>query len=440
MARSRGKRSLVGRMLHHMKPNHIGARFISGGRHQTFTAIAKSPFKARTVHTPKTGRRAYDQRMATERKTRAAAAARARKQALADKKAARAQQRRRQRRAPRATRQPVAVNPRTGKAITWREAQAGIRAAERELKRIEAELAGRKPVRKRAAKATPAPKTPLQRAVEDVRKARKSPSAETTPAKKAAPKTTKPKSRKPRVQPHAPVPAGTAPAPLQRPGRNLTGVAMAASCECHGTGRIPVYRNLALAGTVSCPKHGRRARGDRKHFTRTAARDAGLPGLKGFLAKKRGKQAKRLDRHQSRVSHRAMHDLRHMGPTGPCPQTAHCTNGVWDRKARDVEREVWTAEYVAARTAAGERVPSRRRLRALASRALPYDHCHTCGGLGRVRTSTQVTADGGLPVWEWRAAADLKKGHRLTGREKATGKRPTENAAWVERRRKLPRL
>ena len=512
--------SIAGRALHHMKPNRVAARYLSGGKHQTFTAIAKSPVKAKTVHTPKSGRRAYQQQMARERKAATAQATRARKQAARDQKAARVQQRREQPRPPRAQKGPLAVNARTGRPVTWAEAQAAARDANWQAARIERGIGGRTPPTA-PARAEPAWQpdpalTPLQAAIEQAKRspqvraraaakkeAARKQAVEQRKRERAAAKRARERAereakrererqrararrererqkraaakagaRRPRRSPGSVVsnpprpaapPAGagrtpspatlrpTAPAPrTSRPGmkakprtaqKGIYGTVMAARCPCGGTGRIPVYDPQGDPhGSTSCPVHGRRARGARRHFTRTAARDAGLPGLTGFLAKKRGKKAKRLDRHQARVAHRAMYDLRHMGPTERCPETAHCTGGVWDRKARDAEREVWIAEYVAERRATGRRIPSRRRLRVLASRALPYDHCDTCGGLGRVRTSTEVTLDGSLPIWEWRASADLPRGHRPTARERSTGRRPTRNAVAAERRRKLPRL
>lgn len=461
MARRRGKRSLTGRMLHHMKPNRVAARFISGGRHQTFTSIVKSPTKAKTVHTPKTGQHAYQQRMARERKAAAAQAAKARKQAAADQKAARAQQRKQQPRAPRTRQAPVAVNARTGKPITYAQAQAAVRAAEREARRIEAELAGKKPARKRAAKAAPAQKTPLQRAIEDVQKGRQRPAA-----KKAATKrTTSPrKSSGRRVTPIAPVPAGTAPVPLQHPGRNLTGVAMAMSCECHGTGRIAVYDKGALAGTRSCPVHGRggKGRGAKKRSMRGAIRESGLPGLAARLERKRTSRRGNADERQRKAHEQAAKQVRYAGPTRKCGQCEN-SSGIADKRIIDRLRDQHIREerahhaqlirlaqaHNAEVDAAGEgkrmkvpKMPSEEKFRKWAREKYPYDFCSSCKGLGRIHASvnTPGTSADQFPVAQWRADAGLRKGRRLTARERATGKRLTGHAARVERRRKLPRL
>jgi len=459
-----------------MTPDRVVARFLSGGRHQTIGAIARAPFKEHTVATPKSGKRRYQQIVAKERKAQAKKAAETKRAQAAAQRAVRAQTRGQKPRAPRPQRQPIAVNPRTGKAITWGQAQAGVRAAQREVDRIERELAGAPAPRPRAPRPkpeqAPASKSPLQAAIAEVKAKQKPPDrtpAKPKPRKKAAAKPRRPLAKKnsgietvadlipgrailapttpQRATPGAPtapyaIPLSPRSRAARKGGKGVYGAVLRRTCECGGTGRIPTYdpKTAALTGSASCPVHGRRARGTRRHFTRTAARDAGLPGLAGYLEKKRRNGSKRLDKQQERVQHRAATDLRRMGPTVPCPQTAHCDNGIWDRKDKDREREAFIAAHVAAARAEDQPVPSNRRLRKLAAQALPYEHCDTCGGLGRVPTSTEVTQDGQIPVWEWRTGAGLRYGHQPTARERSTGRRQTEHAERVERRRKLPRL
>jgi len=434
MARRR-RRSALDRALHHMKPNRVAARFFSGGRHQTFASIAKSPFKEKTVHTPKSGRRAYQQHVARERKARAAEVAKQRKQAAADQKAARAQQRAQQPRQARQRQAPIAVNPRTGKPITWRQAEVGMRQAQREVDRIEAELAGTvKPKRTRAPKAPATPRTPLHAAIDEVKKKqpRKRPTTTPKPAKKPTRKATRRK-----VHPLTPVLAGT-PAPrLQRPRRTLAGVAMAVTCQCQGTGRIIAYKDGAPHGSTSCPIHGRggKARGSKKWTMRGAIRESGLPGLSGRLQRKRTARRGNSDQRQAKAADITRRETRLAGPTLPCEW---CQGGITipDRKLTEQQR----ADYISSVLAAvpeGEKPPSKRKLEKLARLAYPHMLCSHCKGLGRVETTATLLPDGRQPVAEWRVGAGLKKGHRLTGRERATGKKKTENARRVDQRRLL---
>jgi hypothetical protein len=420
--------------------------------------------------------------VASERKARTKAAAAERKQRAADHRAARAQMRQQTPRTYRTAPGPIAVNARTGRPITYAQARAGMNAAQREVDRILAELEGRAPAAPRPRKqaATKPPSTPLQAAIKEVR-AKQDRGQRAGAAKKtgrAQPAAAKPKTptRKPAkrrtgkpdrlaraiadlipdqaiLAPTTPgwaTPRGSLLAKPINPNtrasrqarRGVYGAVLKATCECGGTGRIPVYdQHGDPQGSTSCPLHGRKGRGERKWFVRAAANDAGLPGLEGFLDKKRRNSSKNLDKHQARAHHRATHDPRHIGPTQPCPETAHCTDGIWDKKATDTERETWISAYVAGCVGNGDEPPARRKLSKLAAATFPYQHCSACGGLGVVPASPQVTRDGRrLPVSDWFASAGLREGHRQTGRERSTGRRMTENAARTERRRILPRL
>lgn len=429
---TRRKRSAIDRAVYHMRPNHIAARFFSGGRHQTFKAIVKAPFKTKTVHTPKSGRRAYQQRMARERKERVAAVAKQRKQAVADQRAARTQVRQQPPRAPRRSRQqaPVVLSPFTGKPVTYREALASSRRAEREADRILTGKPARAPRRTKA----PSPKTPLQAAIDEVKK--NQPRRKGAAKSNAVRKPTVRKNARRKVEPYAPILAGTAPQQVGRPGRSLTGLAMAITCACHGTGRIPAYGpdGKTLAGTTSCPEHGRagKRRGQKRLTTRRAIRESGLPGLSKWLIKRRDRKRGNSDKRQSAASDRARRYPRLAGPTKNCEW---CQGGIVDRKLTEHLR----AEFIVAALTEDPEA-SEKRLEKEARRAYPHMLCSTCGGLGVVKTAVQLRQDGSRPVAEWRVGANLKRGRRLTGREKATGKRMTENARRVERRRKLPRL
>ena len=428
----RRKRSAVDRALFHMRPGRVVARFISSGRHQTFGAIAKSPFKPKTVHTAKSGRRAYQQRVARERKAQAKAAVAERKQAAANQRAARAELRAQQPRPARTRQQPAAVNPRTGRALTWRDAEKGMCDAQREARRIEDELAGRikplpKPRKPRAPKPEPAP---LQRAVADVQKQQPRKTTRPTSKKKPAAKP-KPRAAKKLAPP---------PDPTKAPGKTINGIVMAAACACQGTGRIAVIRDGLVAGSTSCPVHGRagKARGQRKRTTKGAMRDSGLPGLAAWLRKRRTRKRGNSDRRQFEAWKRANSQGRLTGPTLPC-EWCEAGHGISERRETMRLREELKAKLADEALAAGKNAPSKRKLIKLARRAYPHELCSHCKGLGVVSTSVTLTPDGRQPVGEWRATAGLREGHRPTGREQATGKRMSKNARRVERKRILPR-
>jgi hypothetical protein len=462
--RVRRRRTAVDRALHHMKPNRVAARFISGGKHQTFAAIARSPFKQKTVHTAKSGRRAYQQRMARERKEQARRSAKERKQAAEFQKAQHAERRRQPRRSnPRQT--PIAVDPRTGKPITWTQAQKAVREANARANRLAAGRDGDAPARRvQPPKARP---TPLQRAIAEAKKtSRASGRPAATPRKQAAKKQPAGNASRKTIQPLAPILAGTPAPTLQRPGRNLTGVAMAATCECKGTGRIPVYGpdGRSLAGTKTCPRHGRsgKSRGAVKWTMRGAIRESGLPGLAARLERKRKSPRGNADERQRKAHRQAAKQVRHAGPTRKCGQCEN-SSGVADKSIVDTLRAEHVRELradfeaqirmavahnaVVAESGVGKKVkvpkmPGEEKLRVAARTKYPYEFCSSCKGLGRVRSTVNVPGaqEAEFPVAEWRAGARLKKGHQSTGRERATGKRLTENAVRAERRRKLPRL
>jgi hypothetical protein len=371
-----------------MRPNRIAARFISGGKHQTFKAIVTSPWKHKTVTNSTNRRKQYRahqrrerQKALAEKRRAQRAAQQARKKAAAAKKAT-----------PRPSRvrkpnPPIAVNPHTGKPITWAQAQKALREAQERAERLAAGLPGDPP-----AKRARAPKVPAKK----IAPARAQPKPTPRPACKPA------KPRTPRKK------IGPAPDPSAVPGKNLRGVYLAVTCPCQGTGRIAVITNGMVSGSVSCPTHGRTARGQRKTLSRRAMTDAGLPGVAGWLAsRKRGN----LDAKQRRAVRQAGRK-RQAGPTLECRA---CDQGIVNRPLTDKLRADYIARILAECEGAGERAPSRRKLAALARKAYPYDHCRQCRGLGRV--PSQHAGD-------WHRRTDLPEHHRLTAREAATGKRP----------------
>jgi hypothetical protein len=488
---ARRKRSTLDRMAFHMKPNRVLARYLSGGRHQTFKSIAKSPFKERTVHTAKSGRHAYQQQMARERKARAATAARQRKQAVADQRGARAQMRQQQPKPPRTSRQPIAVDPRTGKPITWAQAQKAARDANARADRLAAGHDGDAPAR-RPRRPKPEPATPLARAIAEVQKNKKKPAKpapkkqprkKPTSAKRATAKRRPAKKGKGVAATVADLIPGQAILAATMPGRDTPGAGpkpvnprtrasrtarrgiygevLKRTCECGGTGRIPIYNNQGdPAGSTSCPEHGRAgdARGAKRWTAKRAIRDSGLPGLGAWLEKRRTKKRGNSDARQHRAWELAQGELRMAGPTLECEW---CEDGLVNRQLTDRLRKqhIMKARADAAAliraaqahnaevadTGEGRQVkvpkmPTEKQLQTDARRTFPYDHCSVCKGLGRVATGVRLLQDGSQPVAEWRAAAGLKDGHRSTARQRSTGRRPTENAARVERRRIVPRL
>lgn len=353
------------RVKRDMQPNRVTARFISGGRHQTWTAILTSPFKEHTVHTPKSGRRAYQQRMAKERKARQTAAVKQRvKQPRAKKTAA-----------PRPGKIVIATDPRTGKPITWAQAQKAVRDASARAERLAAGLPGDAPER--------TPRTPAAK-------------------KAAAPR--KNASRKKAADPPAPL------APVSAPGKNLTGLYLAATCPCQGTGRIYTMREGRITGSVSCPRHGRTARGGRRVTSRRAMTNSGLPGVAGWLAERYRRPRGNMDRKQQRAVKQARRG-RYAGPTVVCEA---CDSGTVNRKLTDRLREHYIAELIKMLEGEGKRVPSKRSLAAAASRAYPYDRCSVCKGIGSVPDEH---------AGPWFGRTKLPEKHTPTPREIATGKR-----------------
>lgn len=452
------------RSARHMKLNRVAARYISGGHHQTFKAIVKSPFKPKTVGTPARMRKQHQQwnreaskKRAVDRKAETAARqARVR----AEQKAARTATRGRQRTAAAAD---GPVNPRTGKPITWAQAQKAVRDANARADRLAAGRDGDAPIRRPRQKKPAPPATSLRRAVDEVKRHSPAPRKTAAPKKAPARKPAKPRPRRAKVQPLAPVLAGSPPPPLQRPGRNLTGLAMAATCACQGTGRIIVYgKDGNPNGSTSCPTHGRAGakRGAKRLTTRRAIRDSGLPGLAKWLDRRRTKKRGNADGRQLKAKDQARRQVRHAGPTRACPRPT-CEGGLVDRwvtlrlrkqhedDARDdaarlvraaVAHNARVAETGVGREMRVPKMPDGRKLKKAARLEFPHSLCPTCGGLEVVETSARLMQDGQQPVAEWRADARLRKGRRLTARERATGKKPTENARQVERRRKLPRI
>lgn len=365
-----------------MKPNRVGARFISGGRHQTFKAILTSPTRAHTVTTGKNRRTQYQahkrrqaRAVAAERR-KAAAAATAQRKAYAKRAAELKKLAPKPPRKPRPKTPPVAVNPHTGKAITWQQAQE-------RAERLAAGLPGDAPAkaaRPRAAKTAPPVRTVARPAA--TRRAQ-------TPRRPG----------KPRRQPR-PIPD-----PAAAPGKTLTGVYRALTCECQGTGRIVQYKADGTPnGSISCPQHGRKARGQRKFTARRAVTDAGLPGLVSWLDGKTRRGRGNLDKKQRRASGRAGTKLRHAGPTTEC---GGCDQGIVNRRLTEDLRDRMIAEL-----GAGENPPSLRKRRGAARKACPYDLHKVCGGLGRVPSGK---------AGDWHEQANLPERHKLTPREKAAG-------------------
>jgi len=371
-----------------MRPDRVAARFISGGRHQSFGSILRAPTRATTV-THKGNRRKWhqaakrrEQRAAqAERRRQQQAAQRARKQAAAKKKAAPRKPQ------PRKPNPVIAVNARTGKPITWAQAQRAVREAQQRAERLAKGLPGDAPASK--------PRPP--------RKAKPAPSRPAVPRKRV-PRSGTPRPARPRV----PRNLGPVSAPASAPGKNLRGVYYAATCPCQGTGRIAVQRGDGLIlGSTSCPKHGRTARGKRKVLSRRAMTNAGLQGLAGWLASRKGGNRDK----QQRRAHRQAERRRYAGPTEPCRA---CDEGVVNRGLTEQLREQYVARLAADRKFAGRRPLSERTLQAQARRAYPYDHCRECKGLGRVASQRA----GG-----WLRRTTLPQQHRLTARERATGER-----------------
>lgn len=370
--------------VHGMKPNRVAARLISGGRHQTVGSIVKAPLRTKTVTHKGNRRRQYQ---AEQQRRRKAAQAERRKQQLDARRQA-AAARKAAPRKPRVRRpNPViAVDPYTGKPITWAQAQRAVKRAQERAERLAAGLPADPPPRKKPA-AKPAPRRAAT--------ARKSP------------------TRTPRQQPARPRTTrnlGPAPDPAAAPGKNLRGVYMALTCPCQGTGRIAVQRSDGLIlGSTSCPEHGRTARGSRKTLSRRAMTTAGLPGLAGWLATRtsgnRDKQQKR--------AHRQAERRRYAGPTDPCP--ACRGEGVVNRDLTEKLRAQHVARQIDDRKASGRRPLAERTLEARARGAYPLDRCRACGGLGRV-----ASAHAG----EWLRRTPLPERHTLTARERAAGRRP----------------
>lgn len=366
-----------------MRLNRIGARFISGGKHQTFTSIVTSPWKVTTVTNSSNRRDQY--RAHRERERKAAQAerrrrqredAKARKQAAAAKKSAP-----RAPRKPRTPDPPIAVNPRTGKPITLREAMRSLKEAQDRAERLAAGLPGDPPAKKASAPRKKSATAPA---------ARKAPARRRPAAKKGAP-------------PAPPLP------PLTAPGKNLRGLYLAATCPCQGTGRIYIERNGAVTGSRSCPEHGRTARGSRKIFSRRAMTDAGLPGLAGWLDAKYRRPSGNMDHKQQRAV-RQSGRARYAGPTAPC---GHCDEGIVNRALTEQLRQRYIGDLLEQAKASESKAPTQRKLKAAASRAYPYDRCRECKGLGVVPDPH---------AGEWLERAGLRAQHWPTARELATGK------------------
>jgi len=365
-----------------MKPNRVAARFISGGKHQTFTDIARSPLRTKTITNKGNRRKQYQASKRREQREKQAArrreqreAAAARKKAAAAKKAAPRPPRKR------APSPVIATNPRTGEPITLAQAMKAYREANARADRIAAGKPADAPARaprKRSAKAP-------------------------APAKKTAP-------RKKAPAKNAPPP----PPPPPEPGKSLRGIYLAATCKCQGTGRIATVEQrdgvTLVAGSVSCPVHGRNARGGRKVLSRRAMTDAGLPGIAGWLDAKYRRPRGNLDRKQERAV-RQSGRARYAGPTVAC---GSCDEGIVNRAFTDQLRERYIADLVRQAEASENRVPAARKLRAAASRAYPYDRCRACRGLG-------VVPDEHAGAWFGRT--QLRAAHRPTARELATGRR-----------------
>lgn len=373
-----------------MRPNRIAARFISGGKHQSFTSIARSPFPLKTV-TSKANRR--EQYRALQRRERQAAQAQRRrqqreaqlkrKQAAAAKKAAPKPPR-----PPRPKSPPIAVNPRTGKPITYAQAMKALREAQERAERLAAGLPG-----------DPAPKKPRP-ARQGKTAPRRTPAArKSTPTASRSPSSPAPRAPRKKV--------GPPPDPTIAPGKNLRGLYMALTCECQGTGRIAtITTDGRVTGSTSCPRHGRKARGARKTFARRAMTGAGLPGVAAWLASREGGNR---DKQQQRAVRQAERH-RYAGPTEQCRA---CDEGIVNRDLTEKLREQYVERALADHVAAGRKTPSVRKLEAQARKAYPLDHCRECAGLARV--PSQHAGD-------WYRHTNLPQRHRLTAREAATGK------------------
>lgn len=368
-------------------PNRVAARFISGGKHQMFKSIAKAPLRTRTVTTGKNRRTQYQAhkrrqaRAAAAEKRKAAAAATAERKAYAKRAAELKKLAPKPPRKPHPKTPPIAVNPRTGKPITLQQAQRALREASERAERLAAGLPGDAPA-----------KTTRPRPAKKV--------AARLPTRATA---TRPRSQPPRcpakTRKKQPVPAPVA------PGKTLTGVYYAATCVCQGTGRIVQTRDDGTPnGSISCPAHGRKARGQRKFTARRAINDAGLPGLASWLDGKTRRGRGNLDKKQRRASSRAKTRLRHAGPTVEC---GGCDAGIVNQQLTEDLRGRMVAEL-----GAGENPPSLRKRRAAARKAYPYDLHKACGGLGRIPSQT---------AGDWHEQANLPEQHRLTPREKAAG-------------------
>lgn len=375
-----------------MRPNRVAARFISGGKHQTFKAIVGSPWRHKTVTSGKNRREQYAAHRRRERQKALAqkrkaqrAAQQARKKSAAAKKPALKPPRK-----PRPKSPPIAVNPRTGKPITWAQAQKALREAQERAERLAAGLPGDPPSKRghtsrAAAKKKAAPK----------------------PQSKATPRPDrKPAMRTPRTK------LGPAPDPAMASGRNLRGLYLAATCPCQGTGRIAAVEQrdgmTLIVGSTSCPTHGRPARGRNKTFARRAMTNAGLPGVASWLASRENGNRDKQQRRAARQAERK----RQAGPTLPCRA---CDGGIVNRDLTEKLRAEHIARALADCEYAGRKPPGLRKLEASARRAYPYDHCRECRGLGRVPSQHSG---------EWYRRTTLPERHRLTAREAATGKRP----------------
>jgi hypothetical protein len=368
-----------------MRPDRIAARFISGGRHQSFKSIATSPFKLHTVTSGKNRRQQYqalkrrEQRAATAQKRKAQREAAAQKRAYARRAAELKKLAPKPPRKPRVKSPPIAVNPRTGKPITLAQAMKSLKDAQDRADRLAAGLPGD----------PPAKKTDTPRAA-----AAKKPAAKkAAPRKRAAKKTPPPPPPPPAV-----------------PGKNLRGLYLAATCACQGTGRIYTEKNGMIAGSVSCPEHGRAARGGRKITSRRAVKNAGLPGLASWLETKASAGRGNLDKKQQRAADRADRKIRYAGPTEVC---GACDDGIVNRELTDQLRARYIARIVADRDAAGRKPLGARKLEAMARKAYPYDHCRACRGLA-------VIPDPHAGAWLDRA--QLHAQHQPTARELATGR------------------
>lgn len=392
-----------------MTPNRVAARFISGGRHQTFTRILVSPLRAKTVTTGKNRRRQYQGRV---RRERAAATKRARRERAAqvqrrrdDAAYARSVQDAIRRRTPNQARPkspPIAVNPRTGKPITWAQAQKAVREATERAERLAAGQPGDAPApRSTGGRKTTAPKKPRPGPDGATTRRRSAPKRPARSQRRPSSKAAKPRTR---VQP--------IPDPATAPGKTLAGVYYAATCACQGTGRIVQYDRAGNPhGSVSCPEHGRKSRGERKFTAKRAITFAGLPGLESWLDGKKRRGRGNLDKKQERANRRATTRLRHAGPTVECEG---CDAGIVNRALTAVLRARFITDLIEKCAAADKKCPSNRKLAAMARKAYPYDHCRACGGLGRVPDSR------GGP---WFERAQLRERHAPTSRQRASGLR-----------------